>query len=148
MKKTQSYICDFFQKWINEFAAMFAKIRKQENFRFNTFVSNINKVVWRFWRYASPQCFRVLSMIGWIPISWHDWLHDGMTKRGAIHSTGPRSRGARPIEQYNRKGIYTYVMKTTKTARNKEIVFLNPLVPGNFLCEFFDESSYRGGLWK
>ena len=25
---------------------------------------------------------------------------------------------------------------------------INPLVPGNFLCEFFDESSYRGGLWK
>ena len=25
---------------------------------------------------------------------------------------------------------------------------LNPLVPGNFLCEFVDESSYRGALWE
>ena len=25
---------------------------------------------------------------------------------------------------------------------------VNPLVPGNFFFEFFDESSYRGGLWK
>ena len=25
---------------------------------------------------------------------------------------------------------------------------LNPLVPGDFLFEFVDESSYRGALWK